>query len=416
MEEFEKIKKAEKFLNWILASMFASAIVIFALLIIYLITVLAILVTPAHADTLADWKSRMTTQAPVVCNFIKDTTQTFDDRLNWCYYDNERVMYQICDYTGSPLYCQCAQEAEKVYRDLYLIPNNGSLPGYMIFADGLREDFLRNGDANSNIAYHMLMSNGSFVLSTPWNDANQPSWNYMRETAYVLRLHIMAPSFGMTRNMARINQLVNYSLGHLDQMFGSFTADYRKPFMVGLAGEALIDYYEHIQQDGTIIVALRQAADYMWAHMWLPADQAFQYTDDAAQGTGPAADLNLLIAPMYEWLYQRTGLQKYRDEGDQIFAGGVANGYIGQGKQFNQSYRWSFKYVESRYGGGVPTVTPTVQITASPTPTRTITPTATATPTPSRTPTITPTPTKTPCPQAQSLNSHECRIKRLEGK
>ena len=61
-----------------------------------------------------------------------------------------------------------------------------------------------------------------------------------------------------------------------------------------------------------------------------------------------APDLNLLIAPAFAWLYQRTGDTTYRDRGDQIFAGGVKGAYLDGAKQFNQSYMWSFDFVKWR--------------------------------------------------------------------
>lgn len=374
---------------------------------------LLLLPAVAMASPLSDWQSHMTTYAPPVCAFFTGN-HSFDEKLNNSYYDGERVMYQICDYTHDPQYCACAQESEKIYRDGYVIPNNGQVPGFYLFVDGLAEDYQRNGDTQSKVAYNMLLNNGSFVQSSPWNDANQPEWSYMRETAYAMRVHLAAPRFSQTINGPRITQLKGFLLGQLDQFFGVKTAPYRKPFMTGLAGEALIDYYEHISQDPAIIPALRQAADYMWANMWV--GNSFKYTDDpvpppVGQGQDPSPDLNLLIAPMYEWLYQKTGVQKYRDQGDLIFNGGVADGYLGQGKQFNQAYRWSFQYVAWRNGGSpTPSPSPGPTLTSTPTRTPTTTPSSTRTPTPSA------TPSKTPCPQAVNLQGHECRLKRLEGK
>ena len=58
-------------------------------------------------------------------------------------------------------------------------------------------------------------------------------------------------------------------------------------------------------------------------------------------------DLNLLIAPAYAWLFKQTGTVTYRDKANALFAGGT-KAYLGDGKHFNQNYRWSFKYVEWR--------------------------------------------------------------------
>jgi hypothetical protein len=62
----------------------------------------------------------------------------------------------------------------------------------------------------------------------------------------------------------------------------------------------------------------------------------------------PAPDLNLLIAPLYAWLWKQTGNPSYRDRGDQLWQGGVEGAYLDGGKQFNQNYWWSFDYVAWR--------------------------------------------------------------------
>jgi hypothetical protein len=198
----------------------------------------------------------------------------------------------------------------------------------------------------------MMLAKGAFSQSTAYNDSVMEDWSYMRETAYALLMHIHAADFGLTRNMNRIEQLKFYAFSQLDQSFVRFTAEYRKPFMVGLSAQALIEYYEQINPDPQVIERLKIAADYMWGHMWSATGQGFKYTDQAVgdQGQAISPDLNMLIAPMYAWLYKMTGDAKYIQEGDQIWKGGVDRGYLAQGKQFNQNYRLSFRYLKYRNG------------------------------------------------------------------
>jgi hypothetical protein len=59
------------------------------------------------------------------------------------------------------------------------------------------------------------------------------------------------------------------------------------------------------------------------------------------------ADENLLIVPLYGWVYRYTGDTRYRTWGDEAFNGGVEWG-IYSGKFFTMSYRWSGKYVAWR--------------------------------------------------------------------
>jgi hypothetical protein len=75
--------------------------------------------------------------------------------------------------------------------------------------------------------------------------------------------------------------------------------------------------------------------------------------------TSPAWDLNNLIAPAYAWAalrHARLGTPASDDKarffveaGDRLFNGGVRRAWIeGNQKQFNQNYRWTFKFVEWR--------------------------------------------------------------------
>jgi hypothetical protein len=76
------------------------------------------------------------------------------------------------------------------------------------------------------------------------------------------------------------------------------------------------------------------------------------YTDriapDGSGGTDPAPDLNLLIAPAYAWMYRQTADVTYRQQGDEIFTGGVRNATLTEDKQFNQNYEYSFDYLAWR--------------------------------------------------------------------
>jgi hypothetical protein len=188
----------------------------------------------------------------------------------------------------------------------------------------MAEDFKRTGDAASRNSFQLMLAKAAFSQASGYNDSVQEDWSYMRETAYGLLSHIKAADFGFGRNTARIEQLKLFLFSQLDQSFVRFTADYRKPFMVGLAAHALITYYEEVGADSQIVERVRIAADYMWNHMWRASGQGFIYTDDPTgdQGQEISPDLNMLIAPMYAWLYRMTGDAKYIQQGDQIWKGG----------------------------------------------------------------------------------------------
>ena len=131
----------------------------------------------------------------------------------------------------------------------------------------------------------------------------------------------------------------SFALGHLDQWVRGKPY---QPFMVGLTMAALIEAYE-ASGDVRIPPALQKMLDRMWDEAWSRESAAFSYRSD---GSAPAADLNMLIAPAYAWFYRISGEGAYLERGDQIFNGGVARAWLAGGKQFSQNYRWSFDYLK----------------------------------------------------------------------
>ena len=295
---------------------------------------------------LALWQQHMTQYGAQHCRTLQDGG-SFDAKLAATYYDAEWVFYQIGDYTGDSSWYRCARAAEAVYRDQYVSPNGGAVPGYWNFTHGLTEDALRSGDAASRSAVIALSTSAAYAP-----DATPLAWtqsaDYSRETAYTIMAYLNAERLGQPRR-AKLSGLVDQALGHMDQWFVTKNAPYVRPFMAALTAHALISYQEQIG-DRNMVPVIQRAADWLWAHTWLPNAQAFMYTDrtHSSGGMEPAPDLNLLIAPVYAWLYHQTGAAGYRDKADQIFAGGVTQAYLTNGKQFNQSYRWSFAYLRWR--------------------------------------------------------------------
>jgi hypothetical protein len=331
---------------------------------------------PTYADDtpiplLSAWESNMTTFGRQICNKLVPGAEDWSLQFGDIYYDGERVYYQIATYTGDPTWKYCAGLAESIYRDGYVIPNNGKLAGYDDFTSGLLMDYERTGDTTSRDTVVLISQNASFASDgTPleWTADTSSS----REVAYVIMAYLNAESAGAPRR-ARLADMVNQALGHIDQWFVSKTAPYVRPFMVGITMQALIQAYG-VTHDSRIPNAVKTALDGLMPGMWLPDSKCFKYTNVvAADGTGdmsPAPDLNLVIAPAYAWMYYVTGDTKYRDLGDQIFAGGVTNAqnWLYLGKQFDQSYWWSPAYVTWRKAAqpGVPSgIVPTTTSTGT---------------------------------------------------
>jgi hypothetical protein len=332
-----------------------------ALLVVTLLTIVSGgLETVAWAEVaipdLSRWQSQMISFGNKQCAAIAQLTLATG--LSNTYYDMTRVMYQIADYTGNSSWNSCAQTARNIYRDGYVLPNNGNVPGYWNFTTGLRMDYERTGDSASKQAAILLSQHATYTA-----DITPLAWTVLtdrsREVAYAILSYIDAEKLGQPRR-ARRQQLVDQAYGHLSQWFVTFSwknADGTPnltyspaPFMAGLTAAALIEDWKQTK-DARIVPALRSAADWLWANAWNAQGRAMWYRMDNLNDLAP--DLNLLVAPVYAFLYAQTGDTKYRDEGDALFAGGVEGAFLTGAKQFNQNYWWSFDYVTWRSGGVV---------------------------------------------------------------
>ena len=295
------------------------------------------------------WHSQMVARGATICSRLAQ-----NGGLGDTYYDMTAVMYQIADYTGDPSWTDCALRARGIYRDSYVIPNTGRVPGYWNFPTGLRMDFERTADALSQQAVALLAQNAAYASDfapLPWSESADRS----REVAYAILSYISAEALGLPPRQRR-PALVDQAYGHLNQWFVQLAwqgptpaLTQFSPFMVGITAHSLIRDWEQTR-DPRLIPSLKNAADWLWGNAWLPGERSMFY--DAFNGTGPghgAPDLNLLIAPMYALLYRVTGEPKYRTQGDALFAGGVELACSGcDGKHFDQNYLWSIDYVTWR--------------------------------------------------------------------
>ncbi len=296
---------------------------------------------------LARWESQMREYGRRNCQALQNGTGGYDAALLNTYYDAEWVFYQIGDYTRDSSWYNCARAAEAVYRDQYTAASNGGVPGYWIFTHGLLEDYMRTGDSASRNALVLLARNAAFAVDgTPLSYT--ASVDQSREVAYTIMAYLNAELVGEPRR-ARLNDMVNQALDHMNQWFVHRNAPYIRPFMVALTSHALISYHEQVG-GRDVLTPIKRGLDWLWNNTWLPGSEAFMYTDRQVDSGGkePAPDLNLLIAPIYAWVYHQTGEDIYRQRADQIFAGGVKQAYLVNGKQFNQNYRLSFAYLKWR--------------------------------------------------------------------
>lgn len=303
---------------------------------------------------------------------------------NNVYYDGQRVFFQIANYTGqAEPWNTYAQRAEEIYRDNYAIPNNYGVQGFRRFPRGLFMDAQRNGDSLSMAGVIKMRDLPPFSNPEISSYAYKWYWSgFSRAIAYAINSNVIAERAGHPRIEERMRLYLDMALSHIQEWvtgnYGDLNSENNRvaPFMVGLTAEALIAYYvweeEQGRTDERIPLALKSIADHLMVvnvkggpntglSMWVDNVNnsgygAFRYEDSelSPTGTNPAPALNLLIAPMYAWLYKQYGEVKYLEMADKVFIGGVRLGEGSldwAGKQYNQGYRWSFDFVKWRKEG-----------------------------------------------------------------
>jgi hypothetical protein len=294
----------------------------------------------------SNWESNMLEFGKRACEQTKNSNQPHDTLLATTYYDAPAVFYKIADYTQDNFWKDCAEIALNIFRDNYVAVHNGKIPGYWNFTHGMLLNYQDTNNPLSLVLINLLSHAASFAADdTPLSSTRSSLKS--REVAYAILSYLDAEAAGYPQRI-RLFSLVNQSINHLRQ-WQSGRSPYVRPFMVGLTMQALISYFERTS-DRKIIKPIVNMLDWLWKHTWIKRAQAFKYTDrkTSSGGTEPAPDLNLLIAPAFAWAYHHTGLVRFRERGDQIFAGGIYKAWLQNNKQFNQNYRWSFRYIQYR--------------------------------------------------------------------
>lgn len=303
-------------------------------------------VDPVPIPELALWETHMTDFGKQHCAVMNAGTGTSTERLANTDYDAERVYYQMAMYTSDPSWKFCANLAETTYRDGFVLPKNGNVPGDRLHSMGLKMDYSQTTDESSKTAVGLLSQNSIYARGN-FSDVLTQSYRVSLEVAYALMTLIDAEDLGEPKK-PKYDTYVTQALGHIDQWYtqrlwetpGQYP---HQPFMVGLTLQALIQAHAH-QSDPRIPPKIKLALDGLWDTAWRSNEQAFYLNNENASDRGDPSH-NLLIAPAYAWYYLETGDTLYRDRGDQIFAGGVKDASLTEARQFNENYMGSFDYV-----------------------------------------------------------------------
>jgi len=314
-----------------------------------------------------------------------DRGNKWDWRFASSYYDGQWVYQQISEYTNDhETWDKYARYSEIAYRDEYYRKNNYRIQGYYKFCHGLLNDYLDKGDTSID-DIQKLRDVPAFSRIDEYNgDYDGKSQHMSREVAYTLQTNICAEKAGLARQIDTIKILIPWIENHLHEWIsGEYSADqgYFQPFMFALSAHALIEFYEWEMQNerdphkywpnrnwSSILEALMKFSEWMYydstiraginsgERLWVSNFEnkmigGFRYvdTDSYEEGTVVYPGLNLLISPVYGWIYLNTGDDKFKKIGDEIFNSGVRYENLDwSGKAFNQNYRLSFLYLQWR--------------------------------------------------------------------
>ncbi len=264
------------------------------------------------------------------------------------YYDGARVYQQIESYTNDPSWNHCALTLLDPYRQ-WTLANNGKLPLYAIFPYGMAMNYWRTGETANLDAIKLLES-------VPWG-AQIGGWvdpYSIRPTAYGADVRISYELLTGKRDRL-LAKNIDKLLGHLDMLYyGRLGASH--PFMVGLAMETAIHYYEMTvaegQPDLRIPPVLKRAMDALWRDYYVPKTHTFRYTLWDIPTIDNWIGLNDLVAPAYAWYWNLTGDAASLERGDDLFQHTFdrPDEVSWSGKQFSQIYKWSFDFVRWRSG------------------------------------------------------------------
>ncbi|MGH9475450.1 MAG: putative Ig domain-containing protein [Terriglobales bacterium] len=249
----------------------------------------------------------------------------------------------------------------------YLVAENYHLQGFWTFGAGLY-GACTEGDATACTYLHNFAHANKLPYDLAAEQVN------VRETAYNLQLLRLDYDAGGATTLEEVQQDVDYSLGHIDNILSQSPSSFEESFYDGLMAQELCHYYEDPQtgnfSDARIPPAIKEFADHLWNDNWIPRDgdngefiygvvrDGAAWVDEPMYDNDPMRPLNLLIAPLFAFVYHTTGNALYQREGDTIWYSGVetptGNGIDWSAKNFNQQYRWSFDYVRWRGFGALP--------------------------------------------------------------
>jgi hypothetical protein len=302
-------------------------------------------------------------------------------------YDGGRIYQQVSDYDIGVFndhnqnhlteWQNCAELVLEPYGDTAVGTASGFVQEPNQFPYGLAMNYLRTGNPLYQQAVDYLAHSAAYnaYYSGPVYATS------VRVSAYMMDDRLADEITGRARIPAFMLRGVDVMLGYLDQSYNlNFNNPNQQeydihPFMVGLAMEALITYYELDLAEGNtpdarIPLEIKKTLDWLEATQYIPQTHTFAYgaydlpkNPNLVAGTlYEATELNDLVATAWAWYWSKTNNSTYLTQGDDLFSHvWSSGGWTWSVKEYNQVYKWSFDYVRWRSGQNPDGTSPAIE-------------------------------------------------------
>src|SRR3974390_2324730 len=237
---------------------------------------------PSKVPAVDVWQKQMLTLAQKWGDWLDDSKHmplAFGVEQQVWYYDGGRVYQQIATYTGDAKWNKYADQILSAYAD-YIIAGQGGVPGWRIFPRGLWMGYQRTKDpkyaealdllgygnrstakpgGGVELRYFRQHGNGTkaIVPGNPLNPQWHPEW--LRESAYITDVMVVDELRTGKRHPLLQTAVYDCVVADLNEFMRPESAthlgvggsgSYVSNFMIGLALESLIEYYEMTAGEG----------------------------------------------------------------------------------------------------------------------------------------------------------------------
>jgi hypothetical protein len=271
------------------------------------------------------------------------------------FYDGSRVLLQVGDglADGNPNWDLQAQNEGNQY-STYILNNGGGLPMWRVFSSGLLMLYRRYGTQAYADALNALITGKNAMI----NSYPTVQVGYQRESALMLLAAIRQSQLSGVR-YAGMTHCASIVANHLGQLAQGKIFD--QPFFDGISLAALIAYYEYDPTATWVPAFIAWYLPYLWTNVvidsgtdkygWTVYSVIYSTLWPGCPKVSSIgnyhAQVNDLFDHAWAWMYNLTGDDTYRVQGDLMFEHHLDEPPY-NGKQYSQTYMLGCDYVHYR--------------------------------------------------------------------